>query len=130
MGGIETVAAAVGADLAARLPGQNKKQREGLALLVATALDVRDVNLMELAAACPRRRAAGHALPVDQRAARQPAHRHRRRDGALAREVLARAGAQACTPVLIIDQSQVNATHQMVMVSLRVGGRAHPWPGA
>ena len=50
MGGIETVAAAVGADLAARLPGQNKKQREGLALLVATALDVRDVNLMELAA--------------------------------------------------------------------------------
>src|SRR5918993_813042 len=90
MGGIETVAAAVGADLAARLPGQNKKQREGLALLIATALDVRDVNLMELAAA------------------------------------LARAGAQACMPVLIIDQSQVNATHQMVMVSLRVGGRALP----
>ena len=54
MGGIETMAAALGADLAARLPRQNKKQREGLALLVATALDVRDVNLMELAAALPR----------------------------------------------------------------------------
>src|SRR3954467_8758373 len=54
MGGIATVAAAIGADLAARLPRQNKKQREGLALLVATALDVRDVNLMELAAALPR----------------------------------------------------------------------------
>src|SRR3954464_13680758 len=54
MGGIETMAAAIGADLAARLPRQNKKQREGLALLVATALDVRDVNLMELAAALPR----------------------------------------------------------------------------
>src|SRR3954469_18925860 len=54
MGGIETVAAAGGADLAARPPRQNKKQREGLALLVATALDVRDVNLMELAAALPR----------------------------------------------------------------------------
>ena len=53
MGGIETMAAAIGADLAARLPRQNKKQREGLAL-VATALDVRDVNLMELAAALPR----------------------------------------------------------------------------
>src|SRR5215210_999675 len=125
MGGIETVAAAVGADLAARLPGQNKKQREGLALLIATALDVRDVNLMELAAArpraaerldmryqwisrllgnpppgpappsgwtcatsgsagcsatrrpAPRRRAAGHARPVDQPAARQPAARPR-----------------------------------------------------
>src|SRR5215217_184308 len=43
-----------------------------------------------------------------------------------AREVLARASAQAHTLVLIIDQSQVNATHQMVMVSLRVGGRALP----
>src|SRR3954463_1496738 len=43
-----------------------------------------------------------------------------------AREVLARARAQAHTLVLIIDQSQVNATHQMVMVSLRVGGRAVP----
>src|SRR3954453_13786586 len=53
MGGIATVAAAIGADLAAPLPRQNKKQREGLALLVATALDVRDVNLMELAAALP-----------------------------------------------------------------------------
>jgi Transposase DDE domain len=40
--------------------------------------------------------------------------------------VLARASAQAHTLVLIIDQSQVNATHQMLMVSLRVGGRAVP----
>ena len=127
MGGIETVAAAVGADLAARLPGQNKKQREGLALLIATALDVRDVNLMELAAALPRAaerldmryqwisRLLGNPL-IDTDAVMAP----------FAREVLARAGAQACTPVLIIDQSQVNATHQMVMVSLRVGGRALP----
>ena len=54
MGGIETVAAAVGADLAARLPGQNKKQREGLALLIATE--------------CPedlgRRSYARHAFPI------------------------------------------------------------------
>src|SRR3954468_19363783 len=61
MGGIKMMAAAIGADLAARLPRQNKKQREGLALLVATALDVRDVNLMELAAALPPCRPA--ALP-------------------------------------------------------------------
>src|SRR3954453_7277449 len=87
MGGIKMMAAAIGADLAARLPRQNKKQREGLALLGAPALDVRDVNLMDLAAALPpcrpaaRGRAAGHALPVDQPPARQPAHRHRRGDG-------------------------------------------------
>src|SRR4051794_41795595 len=48
-----------------------------------------------------------------------------------AREVLARAGADGRTLVLIIDQSQINTEHQMVMVSLRVGGRALPlaWRG-
>ncbi len=33
---------------------EDKKQREGLALLIATALQVRSVNLNELAAALPR----------------------------------------------------------------------------
>src|SRR4051794_37101910 len=64
----------------ARLPGRNKKQREGLALLTATMLDVRGANLMDLAAA--RGRAAGHALPVDQPALGQRADRGRRGDGA------------------------------------------------
>ena len=125
MGGIATVATAIEVDLAARLPRQNKKQREGLALLVATALDVRDVNLMELAAALPRAaarldmryqwisRLLGNAL-IDTDAVIAP----------VAREVLACAGADGRTLVLIIDQSQINTEHQMVMVSLRVGGRA------
>src|SRR3954470_16099077 len=98
VGGIATVATAIGADLAERLPRQNKKQREGLALLVATALDVRDVNLMELAAALPRAaarldmryqwisRLLGNAL-IDTDEVIAP----------FAREVLARAGAQAHT---------------------------------
>src|SRR3954467_3693390 len=89
MGGIETMAAAIGADLAARLPRQNKKQREGLALLVATALDVRDVNLMELAAALPRaaarldRRHQGISRPLRKALTNtdevrgQPDHAHR-----------------------------------------------------
>lgn len=127
MGGIETVAAAVGADLSARLPFQNKKQREGLAALVATALSVRGVNLNEWAAALPRTaerldmryqwisRVLGNALiAVD--AVMAP----------FAREVLARAGADGRSIVVMIDQSQVNAAHQMVMVSLRVGERALP----
>jgi len=54
MGGIETVAAAIGADLLARLRSQNKKQQDGIALLVATVLHVRSVNLNELAAPLPR----------------------------------------------------------------------------
>src|SRR5215210_5220148 len=127
MGGIETVAAAVRADLAARLPTQNKKQREGLALLVATALDVRSVNLMELAAAVPRAperldmryqwisRLLGNAR-IDVEAVMAPC----------AREVLARACAGSRALVVIIDQSKVNDTHHMVMVSLRVGERALP----
>src|SRR3954463_929051 len=111
VGGIATLATAIGADLAARLPRQNKKQREGLALLVAPALDVRDVNLMELAAALPRAaarldmryqgisRLLGKAL-IDTDEVIAP----------FAREVLARAGADGRTLVLIIDQSQVKTT--------------------
>src|SRR3954463_12991168 len=127
MGGIETVAAAVRADLAARLPSQNKKQREGLALLVATGLDVRSVNLMELAAAVPRAaerldmryqwisRLLGNAR-IDVEAVMAP----------YAREVLARACAGSRALVVIIDQSKVNDAHHRVMVSLRVGERALP----
>jgi hypothetical protein len=127
MGGVETVAAAVRADLAARLPTQNKKQREGLALLVATALDVRSVNLMELAAAVPRAaerldmryqwisRLLGNAC-IDVEAVMAP----------YAREVLARACTGSRALVVIIDQSKVNDAHHMVMVSLRVGERALP----
>jgi hypothetical protein len=122
MGGVETVAAAVRADLAARLPSQNKKQREGLALLVATALDVRSVNLMELAAAVPRAaerldmryqwisRLLGNAL-IDVEAVMAP----------YAREVLARACAGSRALVVIIDQSKVNDAHHMVMVSAARG---------
>jgi len=127
MGGIQRIAAAIGQELLGRLPGQNKKQREGLALLVATALQVRSVNLNELAAALPREaeqldmryqwisRLLGNDL-IDIEEVMAP----------FAREVLERAGAGGGTIVLMIDQSKVNETHQMVMVSLRVGERALP----
>src|SRR4029453_8237447 len=127
MGGIETVAAAIEADLVARLPRQNKKQRAGLALLVATALDVRDVNLMELAAALPR--AAERLDMRDQWISRLLGNALIDTDEVIApfaRAVLARAGADGRTLVLVIDQSQINPQHEMVMVSLRVGGRALP----
>src|SRR3954464_11515059 len=126
MDGVETVAA-VRADLAARLPSQNKKQREGLALLVATALDVRSVNLMELAAAVPRA-----AERVDMRyqwISRLLGNVHIDVEAVMApyaREVLARACAGSRALVVIIDQSKVNDAHHMVMVSLRVGARALP----
>lgn len=127
MGGIETVSAAISADMAARLPGQNKKQREGLALLVATALDVRSVNLNELAAALPRaaerldmryqwisRLLGNDLIGIDAVMA------------SFARDILARSAASGQSLVLMIDQSKVNDAHQMVMVSLRLGARALP----
>jgi hypothetical protein len=127
MGGIETIAAAITASLVERLPLQNKKQREGLGLLVATALQVRSVNLNELAAALPRTaerldmryqwisRVLGNAL-IDVDAVMAP----------FAREVLARAGQDGRTAIVMIDQSKVNDEHQMLMISLRVGERALP----
>jgi len=127
LGGIDGIAATIGAELFRRLPEQNKKQREGIALLVSTALAVRSVNLNELASALPRQaerldmryqwisRVLGNALiEVDQVMA------------PFAREVLARAAEGGRPVVLAIDQSQANARHQMLMVSLRFGGRALP----
>lgn len=127
MGGIERIAAAICAELMARLPWQNKKQREGLALLVATALQVRGVNLNELAAALPRKaerldmryqwisRVLGNDLiEVDEVMA------------PFAREVLTGSAEGGRTVVVMIDQSKVNDAHQMIMASLRVGERALP----
>src|SRR4051812_46861270 len=121
------MATAIGADLAARLPRQNKKQREGLALLVPTALDVRDVHLMDWAAALTRA-----AARLDMRYQGIGSRRGKAIIGPdevlapPARGGPARAGADGRSLMLSIDQSQINTEHQMVMVSLRVGGRALP----
>jgi len=127
LGGIESVAVAIEGELLSRLPGQNKKQREGLALLVSTALAVRSVNLNDLASALPRRaerldmryqwisRVLGNDL-IEVDAVMAP----------FAREVLARAAQGGGPVVLAIDQSQANAAHQLLMVSLQLGGRALP----
>jgi hypothetical protein len=126
-GGIERVAAAIGEDLRGRLPGQHKKQREGLALLVATLLEERSANLMDLAAALPRSaerldmryqwisRLLGNRL-IAVAAVMAP----------YAREVLARLAADGRRIVLLIDQTQATERHQVVMVAARVGGRAVP----
>jgi hypothetical protein len=126
-GGIATVAAAIGEDLRGRLPAQNKKQRNGLALPAATLLDVRSANLMDLAAALPRAaerldmrhqrlsRLLGNPL-IDADAVRAP----------YGREVLARLAADGRRVVLIMDQTQATERHQLVMVAARVGGRDLP----
>lgn len=126
-GGIEAVAASVLADLVRRLPRQNKKQREGLALLVATMLDVRSANLMDLSASLPR-----SCERIDMRyqwIARLLGNEHIDTDAVMApfaREILQRASANGQRLVLIIDQTQANETQQAVVVAARVGGRSLP----
>jgi len=126
-GGIEAVAASVSADLLRRLPRQNKKQREGLALLVGTMLDVRSANLMDLSASLPRdceridmryqwiSRLLGNEL-IDTDRVMTP----------FASEVLQRASENGRQLVLIIDQSKANDTQQAIVVAVRVGGRSLP----
>jgi hypothetical protein len=116
-----------GAELKRRLPKQRKTQRTKLALLVATMLDVRSANLMDLAAGLPREadrtdmryqwisRLLGNPLGVSD-AIMEP----------FSREVLERAGAGGQPIVLILDQSKMSDRHQVLMLALRWGERALP----
>lgn len=127
MAGIEMLAGTIREDMVMRLPRQNKKQREGLSLLVATMLEVRSANLMDLAASLPRApdrldmryqwisRLLGNDL-IEVDAVMAP----------YGRDVLARVWASGQRIVLILDQTQLTARHQAVMVALRIGGRALP----
>jgi hypothetical protein len=127
VGGIVTVAAAIGEDIGRRLPRQHKSQREGLALLTATMLDVRSANLMDLAASLPR---AAERLDMRyQWISRLLGNRSIDADAVMAphgRELLARLAAGGRTVVLMIDQTQATGRHQVVVVAARVGGRALP----
>src|SRR3954454_24466023 len=96
-----------------RLPGQRKTQRDKLALLVATMLQVRSANLMDVAACLPR-----PAERLDSRyqwIKRFLANTHVVSDAVMApygREVLTRLSAQGQTVVLLIDQTKVSERHQ------------------
>ena len=126
-GGIEAIAASISAELSTRLPRQNKKQREGLALVTATMLDVRSANLMDLSASLPR-----EAERIDMRyqyIARLLGNERIDCDWVMApfaREVLERASAIGQRLALIIDQTKANDTQQAVVVAVRVGGRSLP----
>lgn len=117
-GGIARMAAPISADLVARLPRQNKKPREGLALLVATMLEVRSANLMDIAASLPR-----DALRIDMRyqwISRWLGNELIDVDAVMApfaREVLARAAADGRSIALIIDQTKANETQQAIVVA-------------
>ena len=125
MGGIRAVADGLVAEFRQRLPGQRKTQRNNLTLLVATMLDARSANLMDLAALSRDAeradmryqwiaRVLGNLL-IDTYAVMAP----------FAREVLGHA-ARAGRVVLILDQSKLSDRHQVLMLALRWGERALP----
>src|SRR3954464_3725542 len=127
MNGNTEIADSLSTELKRRLPNQRKTQRTKLALLVATMLDVRSANLMELAAGLPREcdrtdmryqwisRLLGNPLVISD-AIMEP----------FSREVLERATADGQPLVLILDQSKVSDRHQVLMLALRHGERALP----
>ena len=134
MTGIEEIADSISAELQDRLPRQRKTQRTKLALLVATMLDVRSANLMDLAAGLPRQ--ADRTGPSGN-AKRYMRYQFTRLLGnplvvsdeimePFSREVLERAAATGEPLSLILDQSKMSDRHQVLMFALRWGERALP----
>jgi hypothetical protein len=127
MDGLTRIADSISADLKKRLPKQRKTQRGKLALLVATMLDVRSANLMDLAAGLPLEadrtdmrdqwitRLLGNPLVISDEIM-EP----------FAREVLEQAAAGDQPLILILDQSKFSDRHQVLMLALRYGKRALP----
>src|SRR3954471_2056801 len=117
MDGIKEIADSFGAELKHRLPKQRKTQRTKLALLVATMLDVRSANLMELAAGLPREadrtdmryqwitRLLGNPLVISDEIMEPFSH-----------EVLEQAAGNGAPLTLILDQSKMSDRHQVLML--------------
>jgi Transposase DDE domain len=125
--GIKQIAASISAELQQRLPHQRKTQRGKLALLIATMLDVRSANLMDLAAGLPL-----DADRTDMRyqwISRLLSNPRVVSDAIMepfAREVLEQAAAAGQPVVVILDQSKLSDRHQVLMLALRYGERALP----
>jgi hypothetical protein len=127
MNGITEIADSINSELKRRLPNQRKTQRTKLALLVATMLDVRSANLMDLAAGLPREadrtdmryqwitRLLGNPLVISDEIM-EP----------FSREVLEQAAGNGAPLTLILDQSKMSDRHQVLMLALRCGERALP----
>ena len=127
MTGILGIAEAFETELERLLPSQRKTQRRNLALLVATMLDVRSANLMDLAAGLPR-----EAERLDMRfqwiwrVLMNPLIVPDAVMAPFVREALARQAETGDPVVLILDQSKINDRHQALMLALRHGERALP----
>ena len=118
---------AIDQDFKARLPGYHKSRREGLATLAGVMLETRSANLMELAAALPRDiGAADHRYQYIER---QLKNQEIGADAVIksyALQVIERLALRGQTIILQMDQSHINDTNEVLMVSVRLRKRAVP----
>lgn len=127
MNGIVRISESIGLELRQRLPNQRKTQRDKLALLVATMLNTRSANLMDVAASLPI-----HADRTDMRyqwiirLLANPLVISKDVMEPFAREVLEQTARAGRPLVLIMDQSKLSDRHQVLMIALRWGERALP----
>ena len=125
VGVTEQVTNSIIADLKERLPGQRKTQREMLGRVVATMLDVRSANIVELAAGFP-----SSSDRTDMRYQRiirllgNPLVDCDQIMESFARDALTLAGASGEPIVLILDQTKISDKFQVLMLALRQGERA------
>ena len=127
MTGVERLADSIKAELEQLLPEQRKTQRGKLSLLVATMLDARSANLMDLAAALPL--ATDRTDMRYQWIARFLANPLVDPDAVMApfaRQVLERHVEGGEPLALILDQTTISERHQVLMLAVRFGERALP----
>jgi hypothetical protein len=125
--GLEGIKEGIAADMLKKLPYQRKTQRENLSEAIATILHVQTVNTSEIAAGLPRK-----AERMDMRyqwLLRLLDNPHIIPEEVMvpyAQEILVKLRDSGETIVLIMDQTHINKTFEMVMIGVRFNNRALP----
>ena len=121
------LAKAIEDDFKEKHPQYHKSRREGLAMLTALMLEARSANLNELAAALPRTIGAEeHRYQYIVRQLQNEAIETNSVIQPYALDVMERLGAKGETVILQFDQSHINETNEVLMLSVRVRKRALP----
>lgn len=127
MSGFKGIVEAVAKDLEKRLPKQRATQRRKLSELVGGVLICKTPNLMELSNVLDRPTESAEArYNYVERFLKNPLVDTEVVMAAYAEDLLTRLGKHQHTLVLMIDQSKVNATLEVLMVSVRLRKRAVP----
>ncbi len=127
MGNVSVLVKAIDDDFQRRHPQYHKSRREGLTTLAGMMLEVKNANLMELAAALPRE--IDMAYDRYQYIERQLKNAKTDADTIIkpyALEVIERLSARGETVILQMDQSHINDMNEVLMRSVHVRKRALP----